>query len=346
MTKAPKMTDVAREAGVSPMTVSRAFRPESSVSDATRVKVRQAAEALGYVFDTTASNLRSQRTGFVAVTIPSLNNANFASTVSGLTMGLQGSDLQILLGYTNYDKDEEERLIGQLLGRRPEAVVVTGGKHTDKTRRMLENSGAPVVETWDMPENPIDHVVGFSNAATMLAMVTHLFEQGYRKIGFIGGDADQDTRGSDRRRGFVNAMNSNGLDPRRLIAAGTPPISMREGAGSMAELLERFPDTQAVICVSDLSAFGALTECQRRGIAVPAGIAIAGFGNYEISGIAVPTLTTIDAHATRIGQEAAALIRRLLSEKASGDTAKVIEVEPTLLVRQSTLRTDQGSGSD
>ena len=145
--KAPTMADVARLAGVSPMTVSRAFKRDSSVSDATREAILKAAEEIGYVFDSTASNLRSQKTDFVAVTIPSINNANFADTLRGLSEGLKDRGLQILLGYTDYDVNEEERLVEQLLRRRPEAIVVTGGRHTPRTRRMLENAGIP----WSRP---------------------------------------------------------------------------------------------------------------------------------------------------------------------------------------------------
>lgn len=331
--KAPIMADVARLAGVSPMTVSRAFKKEGAVSEATREAILKAADELGYVFDATASNLRSQRTDFVAVTVPSINNANFAETLRGLSEGLKPSGLQILLGYTDYDIDEEERLIEQLLRRRPEAIVVTGGKHTPRARRMLSNAGIPVVETWDLPEAPIGHVVGFSNAAAVRGMVDHFVARGLTRIAFIGGDADRDTRGSDRREGFVAAMRAHGLDTSRLIAAGPPPISMREGAAAMGRLLDSLPDSQAVICVSDLSAFGALTECQRRGVAVPGQLWIAGFGDYEIAGVAVPSLTTIDPFPREIGARTADLILGVLQNGKDGATTIVIE--PKLLIRQS-----------
>ena len=225
--KPPTMADVARVAAVSPMTVSRAFKRDSSVSDATRETILQAAETLGYVFDSTASNLRSQKSDFVAVTIPSINNANFADTLRGLSDGLQARGLQILLGSTNYDIHEEERLIEQLLRRRPGAVVVTGGKHTPRARRLLENAAVPVIEIWDLPVAPIGHVVGFSNAAAVRLLVDHLVAKGCTKIAFIGGDADRDTRGADRRAGFIAAMQAHGLEATRLIAVGAPPISMR-----------------------------------------------------------------------------------------------------------------------
>lgn len=332
--KPPTMVDIARATGVSPMTVSRAFSREGAISTAKRAEILAVAEALGYVFDVNASNLRSQKSGFVAATVPSLNNANFAETVRGLTEGLGARGMQILLGYTDYDTAKEELLIEQLLRRRPEAIVVTGGTHTPRARRLLAGAGIPVVETWDLPQDPIGHVVGFSNAAAVDGMVGHLAGKGLVRIAFIGGDADRDTRGTDRRTGFIAAMQARGLAADRLIAAGSPPISMREGAEAMATLLVQFPDTQAVICVSDLSAFGALTECQRRGISVPDQIALAGFGDYEIADVCVPGLTTINAHARDIGRRAAAIILDVLA----GNTTAIAheKIVPQLIVRGST----------
>jgi len=330
--KAPTMADIARKTGVSPMTVSRAFKSGSMINKDTRDAILKAAEDLGYVFDSTASNLRSQKTDFIAVTIPSINNANFADTVGGLSETLSVHGFQILLGYTNYDTEEEERLIEQLLRRKPQAIVVTGGKHTPRARKLLENANVPVIETWDVPAEPIGHFVGFSNANAVRSMVDHFVAAGYRRIAFIGGDASRDTRGSDRRLGFVAALRDHGLDASRLIHGGVPPISMREGANAMARLLAEYPDTEAVICVSDLSAFGALTECQRRGVAVPERIAIGGFGDYEIGGISVPALTTINARARQIGERTGQLILDLLQGRQD---VSDITIEPELIVRAS-----------
>ena len=333
MQTARTMKDVAQAAGVSVMTVSRALKSEGSVSEATRLRVRKIADDLGYVFDATAANLRTQRTNFVAVTIPSINNANFADTVDALSGGLQAAGMQVLLANTGYDMAREEQLIEQLLRRRPEAIVVTGGSHSPRARRMLANCGIPVIETWDLPAEPIGHVVGFSNAATMQCMVDHLVEKGHRRIAFIGGDTDGDTRGADRRRGFVAAMQRHGLDAGRLVGAGKPPISMREGAQAMGRLLQTLADTQAVICVSDLSAFGALTECQRRGVRVPGDIAIAGFGAYEIAGVSHPTITTINPQPRLIGARVAELILSLGRKNAE---CRVIRIDWQLQAAETT----------
>jgi LacI family gluconate utilization system Gnt-I transcriptional repressor len=166
-------------------------------------------------------------------------------------------------------------------------------------------------------------------------MVDHFVARGLTRIAFIGGDADRDTRGTDRRAGFIGAMQRHGLDATRLIAAGVPPISMRDGAQAMGRLLDTLPDTEAVICVSDLSAFGALTECQRRGIAVPDRLSIAGFGEYEIGAISVPPLSTINPFPREIGTRAAALILTVLD--GLQPTPARIEITPELLIRGSSL---------
>ena len=326
-----RMKDIAARAGVSVMTVSRAFKQDGSVSAGRRAAILQVAEEMGYVFDATASNLRSQKSGFVACTIPSINNANFADTVRGLTEGLRPAGLQVLLGYTDDDMEAEEALIDAFLRRRPEAMVVTGGAHTARARRLLAGAGVPVVEVWDLPTDPVDRVVGFSNAAAVGLMVRHFLTVGYDRIAFIGGDSQRDTRGLDRRRGFVSAMAGGEY---RLIDAGVPPVTMQAGAVAMGRLLQDWPQVQAVICVSDLAAFGALGECQRRGVAVPQRIGIGGFGAFDVAACAVPTITTVDAHAGEIGRQTAEMILRVLAGEA---VARVAQVTPRLIQGGSSL---------
>lgn len=341
MQNAATMKDVAQKAGVSVMTVSRAFKQHASVSEATRKRILQIADELGYVFDSNAATFRTQRTGFVAVIIPSLNNANFADTTAALSNALKPAGLQVLLGYSDYDVHEEEVIVEQFLRRRPEALVLTGGRHTERTRRLLQRAQIPVIETWDLPEDPIGHVIGFSNAATMHDLVDHLVASGRKRLAFLGGDTSGDARGADRRRGFLEAMKRNGLPAERLIAAGGPPVSMREGARAMSRLLRDHADTEAVVCVSDLTAFGALTECARKGVRVPEDMAIAGFGAYDISAVCFPALTTIDPHSAEIGARAGDLIVSLLRGNAASQDAPVqIEIRPRLSIAGSSAGPD------
>jgi LacI family transcriptional regulator, gluconate utilization system Gnt-I transcriptional repressor len=335
---APTMADVAKRAGVSTMTVSRALKDGASIAVETRERIMRAVEDLGYVLDQSAGSLSSKRTGFVAVLVPSINNSNFADTARGLADALQGSGLQLLLGYTDYSVETEEALIGSMLRRRPEAIVVTGGRHTLRARKLLEQSGIPVIETWDVPAKPVRHVVGFSNAEASAALVRHLHGRGYRRIAFIGVTTNRDTRGADRRMGYERAMAELGLTESRVISFGTPPISMQQGGEAIVRLIEQWPEVEAAICVSDLSAFGAIMECQRRKWSVPDRIAIAGFGDFEISSQCHPRITTVGVNCYDIGNQAGRLLLRAIEVERGGASiaAETIIIDYAVMAREST----------
>jgi len=331
------MAEVAKYVGVSAMTVSRAFRQDASVSEETRKRIMEAVDALGYVLDLSAGSLSSRRSGFIAALVPSINNSNFSDTARGITDALENTGLQLLLGYTDYSAEKEEELIEAMLRRRPEGIILTGGSHTARARRMLAKAGIPVVETWELPEDPINQVVGFSNSEAMSLLVRTLAGQGYRKFGYIGGTTARDTRGSQRRSGFQKTVEELGLGPGRMISFGVPPITMEQGGQAIVSLLERWPDTEVVLCVSDLSAFGAIMECTRRGMKVPRDIAVAGFGDYEISSICHPRITTINVDCYGIGRQAAGrLLHALQSGEATGDEITLTGYR--VVLRESTDR--------
>ena len=312
------MADVAARAGVSTMTVSRALKDGASIAADTRDRIIKAVEELGYVLDQSAGSLSSKRTGFVAALIPSINNSNFADTARGITDAFAETGLQLLLGYTGYSVEKEEQLIETMLRRRPEGIIVTGGKHTPRGRRLLEQAAIPVVETWDLPKSPVQHVVGFSNADATRKLVKYLYGKGYRRIAFIGGSTSRDTRGADRRAGYEAAVAELGIGPGRVISFGTPPISMQQGGEAVVRLIEQWPEVEAAICVSDLSAFGAVMECQRRKWPVPKRIAIAGFGDFEVASCCVPSITTVGVHCHDIGHRAGNLLKRAIEGARSG----------------------------
>ena len=317
------MADVAARLGVSKMTVSRALSRQGSsnksTSEALRQRILQTCQEMGYVLDQTARTFSSKRSGVVAALVPALNNSNFSDTAHGLTAALEGSGLQVLLGYTDYNSATEERLLRALLSRRPEGVIVTGGTHTPAARKLLKAAGIPVIETWDLPTQPIEHCVGFSNAEAVAQLVRRMHAQGYRRIAFLGGVTSSDARGADRRRGFQFAMQELGLDAKRQLSIGEAPVSMDHGAQGVVQLLTRWPDTQALVCVSDHPAFGAMAECQRRGIAVPGKLAIAGFGGFEVGASCHPRLSTVAVDCIGIGRAAGELLLRAIAAQRNDE---------------------------
>lgn len=299
------MQTLAKMAGVSAMTVSRALKREAVVSKETRDRILEIVKDTGYVPDATARVFATRRSGFVAALVPSLNNSNFADTVRGMSEVFDGVGLQMLLGDTEYSLSREEDLVRAFLQRRPEAIILTGGVHTVRARTLLARADIPVVETWDLPKRPLGDVVGFSNKEAGAAMVRYLHERGRRCIGFIGGQTNRDTRGAERREGFEQAVRKLRLPPGRIIATGKPPVSMAQGAEALHAMLKAWPEVDAIVCVSDLSAFGVLAECQRRGVDVPGRIAIAGFGDFEVARCCHPRLSTIAVDCASIGRRAA-----------------------------------------
>ncbi len=311
------MRDVARAAGVSRMTVSRALKKDSPVSKETRERILKIVREMNYVPDQMAGSLTTKRSGFVAVLVPSLNNLHFAETVQALTEELEQIGQQVLLGYTDYSKQREEELVETMLRRRPEAVVLSYDGHSDRTIALLSEANIPVIELWERPEDPLQHTIGFSNRDAAAKMTNALIEKGYRNIAFLGEADDAWTRGAARRAGWRDAMVAAGLSAHRLMKVGKPPLSIEDGAAAVPELIKTFPETDCIFCVSDLPAFGALTALKGAGKAVPEDIGIAGFGNFEVSRFANPPISTVEVDPTRIGQETGQLLGELLRDDAS-----------------------------
>lgn len=306
------MQDVARRAGVSTMTVSRALTMPGKVAGETRERVEAAVRELGYVPDLIAGSLSSGRSRIVAALVSTLANAVFAETVDGLTDTLRSHGYQLLLGTTDYSAATEEALVRAVLGRRPDGLVIAAGEHTERTRSSLERAGIPIVETWDLPPRPLGLAVGFSNVEAGRAMSEALAGWGYRRIAFAGGDPDDSLRGRLRRDGYLQALRSLGLTPIEL-AIGPGPKAMPAGASAVRALLERGSDADALFCVSDQVAAGALAECRRRGIEVPGRLAIVGFGDFDIAGDDALELTTVRVPKYEIGARAASLLVELLA---------------------------------
>jgi len=312
----PTIRDVSRLAGVSRMTVSRVVSDPELVLPATRERVNKAIADLGYVPDRAAGSLSSRRTGFIALMLPTLTNANFSAVAHGLTEALRKADYHLLIAYTDYDLAEEERQLRNLLARRPEAIVLTGTIHRRASSRMLLAADIPVIEIADLPNNPIQHVVGFSNYQVGRTAARHLIQKGFKRIGAIASATDGDVtdhRGEERMRGFEDELRFSGMATDLVLRHGTPPVDYDHGAKAIGILLDRAPDIEAVFAVSDLSAVGVVMECQRRSVAMPDRLSVMGFGDFEIGREINPALTTIHVDFRALGRRTGQTILKLLS---------------------------------
>lgn len=339
MTTAPKtarrsrLADVAALARVSSMTVVRVLRAPDKVAAATRARVESAIQRTGYTPDLVARALASRRSGAVGAIIPSLNNSLVAETIQGLTDALADAGLQILIGAVGFAQEREEALVRTFLARRVDALYVTGVTHAPAVRRLLAGAGIPIVEGANLTRRPIDVVVGFDNVAAAATAVSHLIDRGHAPIGHIGGPLAGNDRMRDRRLGYLQALRQAGRQPDESLIE-TAELFFAAGAAAMARLLSRRPDLRAVFCANDTLAAGALFECQRRGLAVPDRVAVAGFDDLDIAATTFPALTSVRVPRYDIGRRAGQVIRDRLAGKSV--PARRIDLGFTFVARGST----------
>ncbi len=302
------LRDVARIAGVSPITVSRVLNNPEKVAPRTLEQVRQAIDRTGYVPNLLAGGLASRKTRFVAAVVPAISNQVFSESIQSLTDRLWESGYQVLLGTSGYPTSREESLLAAILSRRPDGIFLTGISHSAESHRRLAAAKIPVVEVWDLTPTPIDMLVGFSHEKVGQSVAEYLIGRGRRTFGIVTAD---DARAEVRRRGFLSVLEREGLTDVRTIQVPAPS-NFRLGREGLARLLDRTLLPRAVFCSSDTLAHGVLMEAQARGLSVPQDLAIVGFGDLDFAAHTFPPLSTVRIDRTAIGQLAAeALLGRL-----------------------------------
>ena len=300
---APTLSAVADLAGVSAITVSRVVRLPDMVAPQTRARVEAAMRQLGYVPNLVAGALASSRTNSVGVLVPTIANSIFADTVQGLSDELEPLGYAVILAQSRYDAAREDHMLSALLSRRPEAIIMVGSPATEDGARLLRRAGIPIVETWELPDSPIDAVAGFDNYQAGVAVARHLVAQGRRSFAFIGGD---DPRATRRWLGFSDTLAKLGAkEPRRLILD-------RNASGSVVALAE-LPGVDAVFAANDAHAIGFMSGLRKAGLlrdgpAAEQPVAVIGLGDLEMGRLIAPSLSTIRVHGDAIGRTAAKLI--------------------------------------
>lgn len=328
----PTLIDVGREAGVSAITVSRALRTPEKVSDSLRKKVHDAVNKLGYVPNQSASALASSQTNTIVVVIPSVTNNVFVQVLEGIETALKDSKYTVQFGNTHYDPEEEERVVKEFLNPPPAGVILTGLEQSETTTALLRNLEVDVVQIMDIDGEPINRLIGFSHENAGSEATRHLMERGYQHIGLLA--AQMDHRSQKRLAGFRRTMSdTRGLHPECVVTSNFPS-SVELGSKLLQKLLVRYPECDAVFCINDDLALGALFECQRRGIRVPEDFGICGFNDLGITSQTVPSITSVSTPLSEIGR----LAGESFLKKRGAELPKRIDLGAELIARESTAR--------
>lgn len=327
------LADVAALACVSAITVSRVLNQPEKVSGAVKDKVQAAIDKLGYIPNRSASALASARSGVIGVVIPSLSNSVFNDVLRGVYDVTGPAGYQVLLVDTHYSPLEEERMVRTLLGQAPEAMIITGGSQTQHTRNLLLKADIPVVQIMETLEDPIDMNVGFSHKQAAYDVVSRIISAGYDKVGFLG--ARMDPRAQQRLAGYSKAMEAASLYHEDLIITTPRPSSIAMGSELFKSVLSKTEGRcNAIFCVNDDLALGALFECQRMHIAVPSELAICGFNDIEMSALVNPPLSSVRVPRYDMGMIATEMVLRVLSGETMVE--KTVDCGYQLRMREST----------
>lgn len=312
------MADVARLAGVSAMTVSRALRRESSVSEQTRARVLEVVEEIGYVPDQSAGALSSGRSGLVAAIVPSLGLPLFAQVASGLGETLAQAGLELFLKSSDYNADRESEIIRTVLKRRPEALAIAGVGPTSKASRLLSHAGIPVVEFLDSAEPSIDNVIGLDYAEIGRATVRYLKSRGRSRIGVVTSRDSADRRSEIRLRGLATAAQEAGLPEPIALRHALASNPAEQGARGARSAVEQKLGLDALVFMNDHAAIGGIGALRRLGVRTPEDIAVFGFGNCELATFVEPALTTIAFNPVAAGVEIGKVVLSALESARLG----------------------------
>jgi LacI family gluconate utilization system Gnt-I transcriptional repressor len=304
------LTDVARQAGVSAMTASRALNQPHLVSEKTLKLVRHAVEQSGYIPNLQAAGLRSQRTRLIALMVPSIASGSaFLLAVHAMSEILVEAGYQVMLSERGYDRSRDEAVLESVIARRPDGIVLTGLMESPRARQRLIASGIPVVETWEMTDDPIDMLVGFSHHEVGRAIARHLHAQGRRRVASI---AATESRTAARFHGFAQEALKLGIAGRHLQEGTSlvidPPSQLGHGRTGLARALDGDPDIDAIFSSTDMIALGTLMEAQLRGIRIPDDLAVIGFGDFDFACNVTPALSTVRVDHEDIGRRTASVL--------------------------------------
>ncbi len=302
--------DVARLAQVGSITVSRYLKQPSQVSTELGARIAAAVAQLHYVPNLVAGGLASTHSRIVGMVIPNISGPIFANTIQSFSDTLSAHGYQLLLASSYFSQEQEESAVRAFLGWSPAALVVTGPFHSKATEKMLAEAQIPVVETWDYRPRRKPIQVGFSNVEVGVLQARYLIDKGYRRIAFVQNSLAGDLSALDRRDGYAQAMLDAGLKPWTFIPTEAAPFDA--GRQAIEALALRKKPADAIIFANDNLAAGALLAGQRAGIAMPGQCALMGFGDYAISPLLMPSLTTIRPPAREIGEIAALRILEAL----------------------------------
>jgi len=331
MAKRITMHDVAKEAGVSLMTVSRVVNHKDDVSPATRQKVMGVIDRLNYRPSSLARGLATQHTGTLGVVVPDISNPFFSSIVRIAEEEAYAQDYSVFLGNTNEDPQREMAVLQSLEDNQVDGLILCSSRLEDAVLLNILSRFPSSVLIFRKRKRPDVGAITLNDIYGGEIAIHHLLKSGHEKIGLVSGPSIS-LSAYGRQKGYEKALNEAGIPIRVEWIRNCAPV-VESGYETVRDLLKEYPEITALFCHNDLIAVGALQACAELGRRVPDDLAIIGFDDIRLAELVTPSLTTLNVPRTMIGTQA---MRLLLAQiKSNTDETKEIHLNPELILRES-----------
>ena len=332
------MRDIARDLGVSVITISKVLRNHPDIGDETRERVLARVKELDYRPNLAARSLVTGRTYLVGLVVPDLLHPFFAEIAKSLSDVLRESGYYLIVSSSEEDPNLEEQEINHLLARRLDMLIIASCRLTVDLFFRIEKQQTPYVLIDRSLPGLSANFVGVDDEAVGMLATGHLIDIGCKKIAHIRGP--ETSTGIRRLDGYKRALVRAGLKVTDdyIIAERKGDVGTKQrGAEAMGQLLSLKPRPDGVFCFNDPLAMGAMNYALDQGLRIPEDIAVIGCGNLHYDDSLRVPLSSIDQHSRRIGEEAARVALGILNSKAPPKPEKVV-LRPELIVRRSTQR--------
>ena len=330
-----RIKDIARDLGVSSMTVSKALRNQFDISEKTRKRVIKRAEELGYQPNLVARGLVTRRTYMIGMVIPDLMHSFFAEVIKGAAKRIKSHGYHAVIVDSEEDANSEIGQIETLLAHNVDGLIIASAQSNGRwLRRTLGENKIPYVLIDRTLSGLKAHYIGVDDVEIGAIATWHLIDQGCRRIAHIRGPAISNANG--REQGYRRAMAEHDLEvlPGYVVAGQHQDTTGHE---AMVQLLNLSSRPDGVFCYNDQVASGAITAIVEAGLNVPNDIAVIGVGNVHYSSHLRVPLSTVDQRSTVIGETAGELLAQSMEAKTTARPKRVL-ITPHLVVRESSLR--------
>ncbi len=327
----PTLDDVAKQAAVSTATVSRCLNSPEQVSEATRNRVNEAVNALGYTPNFGARVMAAKRTNTIGAIIPTMENAIFARGLQAFQDELRTRGYTLLVASSSYKSDVEEEQVRALISRGADGLLLIGHDRSATIMNYLAARNVPALVAWAHNPGAVLPSIGFDNFEAMCALARQVMSLGHQRIGLISAATETNDRARARVLAVRHVMQEAGISPDNLHIIETE-YGIETGATAFQALIDAGHDLSVVFCGNDVLAVGAIKQAQKMGINVPSDISITGFDDIEIARVVVPELCTVHVPHRKMGARAASILVDMVEGRAFPHTT---QLDATVEIRGS-----------